>query len=121
MDTIWILKEKYFSDVDEVERPYSSFAYVDNGKYYGGGCDGEYAENVCGFSKVHIRNIYITRVKAHFRCGHNISRDPQIQLALRAIEGLDVTTLSKIEKEHAAKAIAAAIIRRAVLFMTSDL
>ena len=100
-----ILKEKHFSDVAEVERPYSSFGYVDNGKYYGGGRDGEYAENVCGFSKVHLRNIYITRVKAHFRCGHNISRDPQIQLALRAIEGLDITTLSEKEKEHAAKAI----------------
>ena len=100
-----ILKEKHFSDVVEVQRPYSSFAYVDNGKYYGGGCDGEYAENICGFSKVHVRNIYITRVKAHFRCGHNISRDPQIQLALRAIEGLDVATLSETEKEHAAKAI----------------
>ena len=100
-----ILKEKHFSDVAEVERPYSSFGYVDNGKYYGGGCDGEYAENVCGFSKVHLRNIYITRVKAHFRCGHNISRDPQIQLALRAIDGLNITTLSEKEKEHAAKAI----------------
>ena len=100
-----ILKEKYFSDISEVERPFSIFAYVDNGKHYGGGCDGEYAENVCGFSKVHLSNIYITRVKAHFRCGHNISRDPQIQLALRAIEGLDSTTLSEIEKEQAAKAI----------------
>ncbi len=100
-----ILKEKHFSDVAEVERPYSSFGYVDNGKYYGGGCDGEYAENICGFSKVHLRNIYITRIKAHFRCGHNISRDPQIQLALRAIDGLDITTLSETEKEHAAKAI----------------
>ncbi len=100
-----ILKEKHFSDIAEVERPYSSFGYVDNGKYYGGGCDGEYAENVCGFSKVHLRNIYITRIKAHFRCGHNISRDPQIQLALRSIEGLDITTLSEKEKEHAAKAI----------------
>ena len=100
-----ILKEKHFSDVAEVERPYSSFAYVDNGKYYGGGYDGESAENICGFSKVLIRNIYITRIKAHFRCGHNISRDPQIQLAIRAIEGLNITTLSKNEKEHAAKAI----------------
>ena len=100
-----ILKEKHFSDVAEVERPYSSFGYVDNGKYYGGGCDGEYAENICGFSKVHLRNIYMTRIKAHFRCGHNISRDPQIQLALRAIDGLNITTLSETEKEHAAKAI----------------
>ena len=100
-----ILKEKHFSDVAEVDRPYTSFAYVDNGKYYGGGCDGEYAENICGFSKVHLRNIYITRIKAHFRCGYNISRDPQIQLALRAIDGLNITTLSETEKEHAAKAI----------------
>ena len=100
-----ILKEKHFSDVAEVERPYSCFGYVDNGKRYGAGCDGEYAENVCGFSKVHLRNIYIARIKAHFRCGHNIARDPQIQLALRAIEGLDITTLSEKEKEHAAKAI----------------
>jgi len=100
-----ILKEKHFSDVAEVDRPYSCFGYVDNGKRYGGGCDGEYAENLCGFSKVHIRNIYITRIKAHFRCGHNIARDPQIQLALRSIEGLDIKTLSEKEKEHAAKAI----------------
>ena len=107
-----ILKEKHFSDVAEVRRPYSSFGYVDNGKRYGGGCDGEYAENVCGFSKVHLRNIYITRIKAHFRCGHNISRDPQIQLALRSIEGLDITTLSEEEKEHAAKAIACGYLYR---------
>ena len=100
-----ILKEKHFSDVVDVERAYTCFGYVDNGKYYGGGSDGAYAENVCGFSKVHLRNIYITRVKAHFRCGHNISRDPQIQLALRAIEGLDIKMLSEKEKEQAAKAI----------------
>ena len=107
-----VLKEKHFSDVAEVERPYSSFGYVDNGMYYGGGTDGEYAENVCGFSKVHLRNIYITRIKAHFRCGHNISRDPQIQLALRAIEGLDIRTLSDKEKEHAAKAIESGYLYR---------
>ncbi len=100
-----ILNEKHFSDVDEVERPFSVFGYVDNGKYYGGGCDGTYAENICGFSKVHLRNIYITRIKAHFHCGHNISLDPQVQLALRAIDGLDISTLSENEKEHAAKAV----------------
>ena len=32
-----ILKEKYFSDVADVKRPFSVFGYVDNGKYYGGG------------------------------------------------------------------------------------
>ena len=43
--------------------------------------------------------------KKHFGCGHNVSCDTQIQLAIRAIEGVDVTTLSETEKEHAAKAI----------------
>ncbi len=100
-----ILKEKYFSDVAEVKRPFSVFGYVDNGKYYGGGWDGVDAQNVCGFSNVHLDNIYITRIKKHFSCGLNVSKDPQIQLALRSIEGLDITALSEQEKEHAAKAI----------------
>ena len=50
-------------------------------------------------------NIYITRIQKHFGCGLNVSEDPQIQLALRAIDGLDVSTLSEADKEHAAKAI----------------
>ena len=100
-----ILKEKYFSDVADVKRPFSVFGYVDNGKYYGGGWDGVDAQNVCGFSNVHLDNIYITRIKKHFSCGLNVSKDPQIQLALRSIEGLDITALSEQEKEHAAKAI----------------
>lgn len=100
-----ILKEKYFSDVAEVKRPFSVFGYVDNGKYYGGGWDGVDAQNVCGFSNVHLDNIYITRIKKHFSCGLNVSKNPQIQLALRSIEGLDITSLSEQEKEHAAKAI----------------
>lgn len=52
-----------------------------------------------------LENIYITRIKPHFHCGLNIAAHPQLQLALRAIEGLDVNTLSELEKEHAAKAI----------------
>ena len=100
-----ILNEKYFSNVAEVKRPFSVFGYVDNGKYYGGGWDGVDAQNVCGFSNVHLDNIYITRIKKHFSCGLNVSKDPQIQLALRSIEGLDITSLSEQEKEHAAKAI----------------
>ena len=100
-----ILKEKYFSDVADVKRPFSVFGYVDNGKYYGGGWDGVDAQNVCGFSNVQLDNIHITRIKKHFSCGLNVSKDPQIQLALRSIEGLDITALSEQEKEHAAKAI----------------
>lgn len=99
------LGKNHFADVEKTDRPFSVFGYVDNGKYYGGGWDGVNAQNVCGFSNVHLDNIYITRIKKHFSCGLNVSNDTQIQLALRAIDGLDVTLLSEKEKEHAAKAI----------------
>ena len=100
-----ILAGKFFHDVAKVDRPFSVFGYVDNGKYYGGGWDGIGAEDVCGFSQVFLDNIYITRIKNHFHCGHNISTDPQLQIAIRAIEGLDVACLPDQAKEHAAKAI----------------
>ena len=100
-----IMSEKYFAQYDKIKRPFSVFGYVDNGKYYGVGWDGVDAENVCGYSKIHLDNIYITRIKKHFSCGLNVSCDAQIQLAIRAIDGLDVETLSESEKEHAAKAI----------------
>ena len=99
------LEQKYFADTPKPDRPFSVFGYVDNGKYYGGGWDGVDAQNVCGFSNVHLDNIYITRIKKHFDCGLNVSKDPQIQLALRAIDGIDIKQLSEKEKEHAAKAI----------------
>lgn len=100
-----ILEEKYFSQTEKVNRPFSVYGYVYNGTDYGGGWDGVDAENVCGFSRIHLDNIYITRIKKHFSCGLNVSNDPQIQLALRAIGGLDIGDLSETEKEHAAKAI----------------
>ena len=99
------LKKNHFADVEKTDRPFSVFGYVDNGKYYGGGWDGVDAQNVCGFSNVHLDNIYIARIKKHFSCGLNVSNEPKIQLALRAIEGLDISSLSETEKEHAAKAI----------------
>lgn len=100
-----ILAEKYFADVDKLDRPFSVFGYVDNGKRYGGGWDGVDAYNVCGYSHVHLDNIYIARIKKHFGCGLNVAMEPQIQLALRAIDGLELCSLSEVEKEHAAKAI----------------
>ena len=107
-----ILAKKYFVNAEKPERPFSVFGYVDNGKYYGGGWDGVDAQNVCGFSNIHLDNIYITRIQKHFSCGLNVSKDPQIQLALRAIEGLNVETLSEKEKEYAAKAIAQGYLYR---------
>ncbi len=100
-----ILREKYFSDVGKSNRPFSVFGYVDNGKQFGAGWDGIEAANVCGFSKVGLENIYTARIKEHFHCGHNVSKDPELQLALRAIDGLSVSSLTEAEKEHAAKAI----------------
>jgi len=100
-----ILGEKYFADTDKPKRPFSIFGYVDNGIYYGGGWDGVDAENVCGYSQIHLDNIYIARIKKHFGCGLNVAADPLIQLALRAIGGLDAKALSEVEKEHAAKAV----------------
>ena len=99
------LEKNHFADVEKTDRPFSVFGYVDNGKYYGAGWDSVDAQNVCGFSNVHLDNIYINRIKKHFDCGLNVSKEPRIQLALRAIEGLDITSLSETEKEHAAKAI----------------
>ncbi len=106
------LKEKHFSEFTKPDRPFSVFGYVDNGKYYGGGWDGIGAENVCGYSKVHIDNIYISRIQKHFSCGHNISNDPLLQLAIRAIDGLEINVLSETEKEQAAKAIECGYIYR---------
>ena len=100
-----ILRKKYFSEYNAPERPFSVFGYEDNGEEYGGGWDGIGGENICGYSSVRCDNIYITRIKKHFDCGHNISNDPQLQLAIRAINGLDISSLNELEKEHAAKAI----------------
>lgn len=100
-----ILTEKYFAGIEETKREYSIFAFVDIGKHYGGGWDGANAANLCGYSNVFFTNIYISRIQKHFSCDFNAATDPQIQLALLSINGLNIDTLTEAEKEHAAKAI----------------
>ncbi|MCH5268980.1 MAG: hypothetical protein J1E62_11660, partial [Lachnospiraceae bacterium] len=100
-----ILSEKYFAGTEETHRQFNIFGYVDNGKYYGGGWDTSQANNLCGYSEILFSNIYISRIKIHFHCDHNAALDPQLQLALRSINGLDADSLTEAEKEHAAKAI----------------
>ncbi|MBQ2988497.1 MAG: RNA polymerase sigma factor [Clostridia bacterium] len=107
-----ILQTKYFEGIEPPSRPFSVYGYIDNGKHWGGGWDGVDAKNVWGFSKIHLDNIYITRIKAHFHCGLNVSNNVEIQLALRAIEGLALSSLSEDEKEYAAKAIAQGYLYR---------
>ena len=107
-----VLKTKYFDGIEPPSRPFSVFGYIANGKYWGGGWDGVNAKNICGFSKIHLDNIYVNRVKEHFHCGLDVANDTQIQLALRAIDGLAVSDLTEDEQEYAAKAIAQGYLYR---------
>jgi len=99
------LREKHFAGLNKPNRPFSVYGFVYNGYSYGCGWDGASGQNICGYSSVALDNIYIRRIKPHFHCGLNLAKSPQIQLAIRAIEGLDTAALSEAEKEHAAKAI----------------
>lgn len=107
-----LLRQKYFANVSPLIRPFTVCGYLDNGIFYGDGWDNIKAENICGFSDITVDNIYNSRIKEHFVCGHNIAKDAQLQLALRAIRGLDINTLSSIEKEYAAKAIESGYLYR---------
>lgn len=105
-DTVYhILDEKYFSGITKTERPFSIFGSESNGIYYGNGCDGVNATNICGYAQVHLENMYNKHIKYHFECGHDIANDPKLQLAIQAINGIDIKSLSEQDKEHAAKAI----------------
>jgi len=94
-------------NIPEPDRPFSVFGWRcrQNEPHYGSGMDGIHAQDICGYSYVTITNIYNQYIKAHFHCAHNISTDKALQLAIRAVEGLDVATLSEGEREYAAKAI----------------
>ena len=107
------LKQVPFADVSPAKRPFFVFGYRDfGGTHWGGGCDGISAYNVCGYSNIHIENIYIRRIREHFHCGYNIATDAKLMMALRAVEGLDVNALSEDEKEVAAAAIAEGYLLR---------
>ena len=97
--------EAYFEGIKHPDRPFTVFGYEDNGEYWGGGCDGTDANHLCGYSHVSVSNAYMARLKKHFHAGHNISLDKKIQLAIRAVNGLPVDSLTEDEKEYAAKAI----------------
>ena len=107
-----ILETKYFADTDAPDRPFSVYGFESLGKYFGCGMDGTAAQEICGYSNVHMTNIYISRIRGHFHCGHNISQDPMLLMTIRAIEGLSVDSLSEDEKEIAAKAIEQGLLVR---------
>ncbi len=109
-----LLEIEYFSDVEESNRPFTCYGYRNEPgrRTWGGGFDQSYGENICGYSKVIAENIYVTKVKAHFHCGPQTMLDTKLQLAIRAVAGLKVASLSETEQEQAAKAIAEGYLYR---------
>ena len=64
-----------------------------------------YASNVCGYSWVYVENIYNNWIRPHFHCDHDMGNNLRLQLALRAVDGLAVDSLSDREKEYAARGV----------------
>lgn len=100
-----ILEERYFAGERRPDRPFSVFGYVDNKKYGGRNWNRITAENICGYSRVQVSNIGCRYICLRFGCGWNLAVDPQLQLALRAIRGIEIPDLTEREREHAARAV----------------
>ena len=112
-DTVYrILQEKYFSHISQIERPFSIYGYEYSETPYRYGWDSIKAKHICGYSEIYFENIYNNRIKAHFCYEHNVANDPELQLAIQAINGIDIKSLSAQDKEYAAKAIASGYIYR---------
>ena len=97
-----------FADVTETpERPYSQFIFEQDpdARDWGGGCDGIRGSGIAGYRDLHLINLYNSTIQAHFHCGHNITGDEPLMLAIRALDGISVDTLTENEKEYAAKAV----------------
>jgi len=108
--------KKYFSDIEPTKRDFFTFGIATkygqqlNIGFYG--CDGIFSNDICGYKNVFISNIYGRRIQKHFGCGHDISRDPQLILTIKSVNGLSMSELSEDEKETAAKAIESSYIRK---------
>lgn len=99
------LQEEFFADVERVKRPFSVFGYVDEGKFSGCGHNTTGGYNICGYSAVGLENIDNSLIKQHFYFNQDIGSDKQIQMAIRAIQGISVSAIGEDEKETVAKAI----------------
>ena len=108
------LEKEYFAEVEQCKRPFTCFGYRNEPgrRNWGVGFDQSYGENICGYSKVIAENLYDSKIKAHFHCGGEAMLDTKLQLAIRAVEGLEVSSLSEAEQEQAAKAIAEGYLYR---------
>ncbi|MBQ3099795.1 MAG: sigma-70 family RNA polymerase sigma factor [Clostridia bacterium] len=107
------IKQKYFTDVEPAKRPYSQTAVVsDESTACGWGNDGISGKGILGYKSVAFSNMYGTLIDPHFRCGHNIANDEMLLMTVRAINGLDIDTLSDSDKEIAAKASECGYLRK---------
>ncbi|GMK41219.1 hypothetical protein PCCS19_42750 [Paenibacillus sp. CCS19] len=110
------LTDNYYASIARTEREFYTFGFavrededIEIGFY---GCDGISASNICGYRQVFASNIYGRRIQKHFSCGHNISQDPAMMMALNAVGGLAIETLTEEDKEIASKAIEAGYLRK---------
>lgn len=110
-----------FADVTPIERPYTNFGFEPDpdARGWGGGCDGVSFDELCGYKKVHLTNLYNSTLDAHFHCGGTmcgtglqITTDPAMLLAIRAVEGISVASLTEEEQEYAAHAMERDLIFR---------
>lgn len=106
----WAVDQKidaHYSGVERPDRPFSVYCFTPiESAPQGYGCDGITADGIDGYTSVFLSNLYCYGLLApHFHCGHNIANDGEIRLAIRALDGIPVDTLSEREREIAAKAI----------------
>ncbi len=97
----------HYSGVERPSRPFSVYGFTPLENIpHGFGCDGISANDIDGYKKVFLSNMYSYGLLApHFHCEHNIANDGEIRLAVRALNGISVDSLSEAERETAAKAI----------------
>ena len=96
----------FFLDAPPRERPVTAVAVAnlpEQSCFYS--CDSIVAHDICGYSNILIRNLYGSRLQAHFRRGHNMTADPQLLLTVRCAGGRPLSDLSYEEREIAGRAL----------------
>lgn len=99
-----ILAERYFAQAGKAERPFSVYGYVEDGRDCSGGWDCTETAKTWGY-RWYMENIYNKWIREHFNCWYHLEDDQELQMTLRAMDGLAPDRLSDEEKEYAARAV----------------
>lgn len=121
--------EGAFPQVRPAHRPFTAVAVADRPESCGFyDCDSIVARDLCGYSNILVRNLYGSRLQAHFRCGHSIAADSLLLMTIRCAESLPLCTLSCGEREIARRAVQQGYLRErdgvlepAVLILTDGI